>query len=36
MNCYRHGLEDGAVARLTDYDRAVWGSTLSPDGDRIA
>jgi len=36
MNCYRHAVDGDAVAKLTDYDRAVWQSTLSPTGDRIA
>ncbi|MEF8808103.1 S9 family peptidase [Natronomonas sp.] len=36
MNVYRHELGGDAVERLTDYDRAVWSSTLSPNGDRIA
>ena len=36
MNCYRHAIGGDAVARLTDYDRAVWQSSLSPDGDRLA
>jgi dipeptidyl aminopeptidase/acylaminoacyl peptidase len=35
MNCYRHDF-DGEVTQLTDYDRAIWSSTLSPDGDHIA
>ncbi|QLD90757.1 S9 family peptidase [Natronomonas salina] len=36
MNCYRHDPGDGSVTQLTDYDRAVWGATMSPDGQRIA
>ncbi|MFC6953194.1 S9 family peptidase [Halorubellus litoreus] len=36
MNVYRHDLASGETTKLTDYDRAVWGSELSPDGDRIA
>jgi dipeptidyl aminopeptidase/acylaminoacyl peptidase len=36
MNVYRHALGGDTVEKLTDYDRAVWSSTLSPDGDRIA
>lgn len=35
MNLYRHDA-DGTVTKLTDYDRAVWSSTLSPDGERLA
>ncbi|WP_178917729.1 prolyl oligopeptidase family serine peptidase [Natronomonas gomsonensis] len=36
MNCYRHALGGDDVTQLTDYDRAVWSSVLSPDGERIA
>ncbi|WP_227131257.1 S9 family peptidase [Halorubellus salinus] len=36
MNVYRHDLASGETTKVTDYDRAVWGSHLSPDGDRIA
>jgi dipeptidyl aminopeptidase/acylaminoacyl peptidase len=36
MNCYRHDLGAGEVVRVTDYERAVVGAELSPDGDRIA
>jgi len=36
MNVYRHDLTSGETTKITDYDRAVWGSHLSPDGDRIA
>ncbi|SFC34217.1 Dipeptidyl aminopeptidase/acylaminoacyl peptidase [Halobiforma haloterrestris] len=36
MNVYRHDLADGETTKLTDYERAVWGSSFSPSGDRIA
>jgi len=36
MNVYRHDLATGETEKLTDYERAVWGALLSPDGDRIA
>lgn len=36
MNLYRHDLATGETTQLTDYDRAVQGGFLSPDGDRIA
>jgi dipeptidyl aminopeptidase/acylaminoacyl peptidase len=36
MNVYRHDLATGETAKLTDYDRAVWSSTLSPDGEHFA
>ena len=36
MNVYRHDLETGETTKITDYDRAVWGSVLSPDGERLA
>ncbi|PSP28237.1 S9 family peptidase [Halobacteriales archaeon QH_2_65_14] len=36
MNVYRHEFESGETTKITDYDRAVWGSLLSPDGERIA
>jgi dipeptidyl aminopeptidase/acylaminoacyl peptidase len=36
MNVYRHDLEAGETTKVTDYDRAVWSSHLSPDGERIA
>jgi dipeptidyl aminopeptidase/acylaminoacyl peptidase len=36
MNVFRHDLASGETTKVTDYDRAVWGSHLSPDGDRIA
>jgi len=36
MNVYSHDLPSGETTKLTAYDRAVWGSILSPDGDRVA
>jgi dipeptidyl aminopeptidase/acylaminoacyl peptidase len=36
MNCYRHAVDGESVAKLTDYDRAVWQPTLSPAGERLA
>jgi dipeptidyl aminopeptidase/acylaminoacyl peptidase len=36
MNVYRHDLREGETEKLTDYDRAVWTSHLSPDGGTIA
>ncbi|SDQ64707.1 prolyl oligopeptidase family serine peptidase [Natronobacterium texcoconense] len=36
MNVYRHDLSSGETTKVTDYERAVWTSTLSPSGDRIA
>jgi len=36
MNVYGHDLATGETTKLTDYDRAVWNSHRSPDGDRIA
>jgi dipeptidyl aminopeptidase/acylaminoacyl peptidase len=36
MNLYRHDLAAGETTKLTDYERAVNGGELSPDGDRIA
>jgi len=36
MNVYRHDLPAGETAKLTDYDRAVWGAVLAPDCDRFA
>ena len=36
MNIYRHDLPSGETTKLTEYDRAVWTSLLSPDSDRIA
>ncbi|MFW6382506.1 MAG: S9 family peptidase [Haloferacaceae archaeon] len=34
MNVYRY--RDGEITKLTEYDRAVWGSHLSPDCERFA
>jgi dipeptidyl aminopeptidase/acylaminoacyl peptidase len=36
MNAYARDLTTGETTKLTDYDRAVWGAHLSPDGERIA
>ena len=36
MNLYRYGFGDETVTKLTEYDRAIWGSTLSPDGEQLA
>ncbi|MFC4248695.1 S9 family peptidase [Natribaculum luteum] len=36
MNLYRHDLESDATTKITDYERAVWGGTISSDGERIA
>jgi dipeptidyl aminopeptidase/acylaminoacyl peptidase len=36
MNVYRHDLSTGETTKVTDYDRAVWGSELSPSCDRFA
>ncbi|SNZ16010.1 Dipeptidyl aminopeptidase/acylaminoacyl peptidase [Natronoarchaeum philippinense] len=36
MNLYRHDLPTGETTKLTDYERAAYGGTLSPDCDRIA
>ncbi|WP_436907952.1 S9 family peptidase [Halosimplex marinum] len=36
MNVYARDLATGETAKLTDYERAVWGAHLSPDGERIA
>ncbi|PSP31267.1 S9 family peptidase [Halobacteriales archaeon QH_10_67_22] len=36
MNVYGHDLATGETTKLTDYDRAVWNSHRSPDGDCIA
>ena len=36
MNLYSHDLASGETTKLTDYDRAVHGGLLSPDGERIA
>jgi dipeptidyl aminopeptidase/acylaminoacyl peptidase len=36
MNVYRYDVESDETTKLTDYERAVWGSQYSPDGERIA
>ena len=36
MNAYRHDLRAGETTKLTEYDRAVGGLTLSPDCERFA
>lgn len=36
MNLYWHDLTTSETTQLTDYDRAVWGSVLSPDCERVA
>ena len=36
MNVYGHDLDTGETTKLTDYERAVWGAHLSPDGERLA
>ncbi|WP_290819233.1 prolyl oligopeptidase family serine peptidase [Halovivax sp.] len=36
MNLYRHDFPSGETSKVTEYDRAVWGSHLSPACDRIA
>jgi dipeptidyl aminopeptidase/acylaminoacyl peptidase len=36
MNLYVHDLDSSETERITDYDRAVWGGTIGPDGERIA
>jgi dipeptidyl aminopeptidase/acylaminoacyl peptidase len=36
MNLYRHDLTTSETAQLTDYDRAVLGGLISPDGGSIA
>ncbi len=36
MNLYSHDLDTGDTTKLTEYDRAAYGATFSPDGDRIA
>ncbi len=35
MNLYRHD-DDGELTKLTEYERAVWGGRISPDGEQIA
>jgi dipeptidyl aminopeptidase/acylaminoacyl peptidase len=36
LNLYRHDVTTGDTTQLTDYDRAVMGAVLSPDGERMA
>jgi dipeptidyl aminopeptidase/acylaminoacyl peptidase len=36
MNIYRHDLPDGETRKLTEYERAAGGATVSPDGTRFA
>jgi dipeptidyl aminopeptidase/acylaminoacyl peptidase len=36
MNVYRHDLAAGETTKVTNHDRAVWASHLSPDGEHIA
>jgi Tol biopolymer transport system component len=36
MNLYRHDLTTGETIQLTDYNRAVLGGLISPDGESIA
>jgi dipeptidyl aminopeptidase/acylaminoacyl peptidase len=36
MNVYKYDRTADDISKLTDYDRAAGGATLSPDGDRIA
>jgi dipeptidyl aminopeptidase/acylaminoacyl peptidase len=36
MQLYSHDLASGETTQLTDYERAVWGGLLSPDGESIA
>lgn len=36
LNLYDHDLSSGETRKVTDYERAVWGGVLSPDGERIA
>ncbi len=36
MNVYSHDLTAGETEKLTAYDRAVWTSSLSPDGETVA
>ncbi|USZ71230.1 S9 family peptidase [Natronosalvus halobius] len=36
MNLYRHDLASGETTKITDYERAASGATLSPDGERVA
>jgi len=36
MNLYVHDLPSGETTKITEYERAVWGGHLSPDGERVA
>ncbi len=36
MNLFRHDVPTGETTKLTDYDRAAAGATISPDGERFA
>jgi dipeptidyl aminopeptidase/acylaminoacyl peptidase len=36
MNVYRHDLGSSETTKITNHDRAVWASHLSPDGDHVA
>jgi dipeptidyl aminopeptidase/acylaminoacyl peptidase len=36
MNVYSHDLPAGETEKLTAYDRAVWTSSVSPDGETVA
>ena len=36
LNVYSHDVASGETTKLTEYDRAVWASLLSPDGETIA
>jgi dipeptidyl aminopeptidase/acylaminoacyl peptidase len=36
MNLYRHDLPSGETTKITDYERAAGGATLSPDCERLA
>ena len=36
MNVYSHDLSTDETNKLTEYERAVWGAHVSPDGERIA
>ncbi|MCU4751859.1 prolyl oligopeptidase family serine peptidase [Halobacteria archaeon AArc-curdl1] len=36
MNLYRHDLPSGETTKITNYERAAGGATISPDGERVA
>ena len=36
MNIYRHDVPAGETTKLTEYERAAGGATISPDGERFA